>query len=131
MHKHYHNFIANAIIFYLLPGDIQPDVNITVLPSQAVLSFTPLDIICDANIARFPSSLPGPPQPPVRILIYVGIYRVKECEDGGVNPVFQCIYNLTSFFPGLPRRFSCTAFNANGQCRFKSANITILPPPPG
>ena len=115
----------------LLVGETQPDVNLTVLPSLTVDVFSPISIVCDADVPRFPNvSNTSTLLPPVRIFINVGIYRVKACPFAGPSPtpVNQCIYNLTSFIPGIPRRISCTAFNSADGCRFKTANATVLQP---
>lgn len=113
-----------------LAGETQPDVNLTVLPSLTVEVLSKISIICDADLPRFPSASDTRTlKPPVRIIINIGVYEVKKCPVNGVSstPVNQCIYNLTSFIPGIPRRISCTTFNADGDCRFKTANVTLLP----
>ena len=97
---------------------MSPDVNFTVQPSLNITVFTPVTIDCKAG-ASSNASLP-----PVEITIRVGIYTVKICGDG-TTPVYECVYNLRSFFPGLPRRISCAAENANGDCRYKDANVTL------
>ena len=126
-------FYATTQWIYLLAGETQPDVNLTILPSTTVEVLSEISVICDADVPRFPNvSNTSALLPPVRISIRVGIYEVKMCPSNVVDPidsappVFQCIYNLTSFFPGIPRRISCTAFNAQGGCRFKTDNVTLL-----
>ena len=101
------------------------------MPSLSIPLYDPLGIICDADVAPNPSNpLTNPPEPPVRIMIHIGIYKVKECTNGG-NPVNQCEYNFGSFFPGIPRLVSCTAEDKNGGCRFRTAQLTISPPTGG
>ena len=102
-------------------GEIQPDVNLTVLPNTTIVPLTNISVICDAGPPRFPNSSANTSNlPPVNIKIYVGADVVKECDEVNVT---QCVYNLITFFPILPRRISCTAANANEDCRFKAVNI--------
>ena len=102
-------------------------MNITVLPSQSVPSFSQLNIVCDASAARKINGclkLPKPSLPLTRILINIRVYLVKEClSPTNVN---QCTYNLTAFFQGIPPRISCTAFDATGDCRFKIVNVSLV-----
>ena len=114
----------------VLAGQSQPDVNLTVLPSLTIEAFSGISIVCDADVPRFPSvANTSNPQLPVRIDIYIGIYKVKSCPVNGISltPVNQCVYNLASFYPTIPRRISCTASNAEGGCRFKTADAKLLP----
>ena len=100
-------------------GEIQPDVNLTVLPGTTIEPLTNISVICDAGPPRFPNSSANTSNlPPENIKIYVGADVVQECVN-----LTQCIYNLITFFPILPRRISCTAANANEDCRFKAVNI--------
>lgn len=107
-----------------LVGETQPDVNLTVLPSLRVQALSSISIVCDADVPRFQSvSSTCTPLPPVRLDIRIGEYRVKSCRAAPVN---NCTYTLPSFFPILPRKISCTAFNIDGGCRFKTANVIFL-----
>ena len=100
-------------------GDIQPDVNLTVLPSTTIDPLSNIDVVCNAGPPSFPnSSVNTSNLPPENIKIYIGEFLVQECIMSTI-----CVYNLTTFFPNLPRRISCTAANANDDCRFRDANI--------
>ena len=103
-------------------GDIQPDVNLTVLPSTNIESLSNISVICNAGTPRFPNSSANASNlPPTNIKIYVGTFQVNECIN-----ITRCVYNLQTFFPDLPRAISCTAANTNGDCRFKVENITLI-----
>ena len=103
-------------------GDIQPDVNLTVLPSTTIEPLSNISVICDAGPPRFSnSSVNTSNLPPTNIKIYVGTFEVNECIN-----ISRCVYNLQTFFPDLPRAISCTAANANEDCRFKVENITFV-----
>ncbi len=111
--------------FFLFSGQPQPDVNLTVLPSITIPELSNISIICDADAPRrFPFASPF--LQPVKISMYIGTYKVKECSVGGLTPVKRCVYDLPNFFPILPRTLSCTAENAFQLCRFKTSNITFL-----
>ncbi|XP_028395820.1 mucin-2-like [Dendronephthya gigantea] len=110
-----------------MEGQRQPDVNITILPSTEIPELSPVEIVCDADLARFPANLTPPATAPVKITIRIGIYNVKECKNN--VGVFQCNYSVSSFIPGIPQRISCTASTEDRQCRFKTASITIAQEP--
>ena len=110
--------ISNKFIYFL--GDSPPDLDIMVWPSLNVPMFSPVGIICDADVPTFSSDNP---LPPVKITIHIGIYRVKVCQSRAVK---RCVYSLRSFFPGIPQRVTCTAENAKGGCHFKSAFINLI-----
>ena len=103
-----------------LPGDPQPLLNLTVLPSLTIIELKSITVICDAATPSGASSLP-----PTQIQIYFGEYTVKTCGNGN-SPMYQCVYSLNSFFPMLDRIVSCTAANAVRQCRLKVANVTLV-----
>ena len=116
--------VRKKLFFYSLLGEFEPDVNITVLPSQSVPELSDIDINCSGDIARFlPSSMT--PLPPIIIMIHVGQYKVKECDNGGLT-INECAYTLRRFSSSLPRTISCTTLNALGFCRFKTVNIVLL-----
>ena len=130
----YHDIVYNILtlkllaktlrlLCFLFTGDSQPDVNITSPKVLSIPEFNPLVIFCNADVARFPSE--SPPEPPTKIIIQIGTYKVKECENGGL-PVKECFYYLGSYFPALPRTINCTAVNALGECRFKTSEIQLL-----
>jgi hypothetical protein len=50
---------------------------------------------------------------------------VLECGENN-TPIYQCVYTLDTFFPDLPRMVSCTAVNADQECRFDTATITLV-----
>ena len=102
------------------PGDLQPLVNLTVLPSLTIIELNRVTVICDAATPSGASSLP-----PSQIHIYFGEYVVKTCGNGK-SPIYQCVYSLNSFFPMLDRIVSCTAVNAVGQCRLKVAIVALV-----
>jgi hypothetical protein len=101
-----------------LPGQSEPDVNITV-SSTTIPELGNLSIFCNAiNVST--------PLLPVKITIRVGSFEIAACDAPGIDPVFQCSFNLQTYFPLLSRTVSCTAEDAEGRCRFKTANITLL-----
>ena len=105
-----------------LLGEIQPDVNLTVLPGLTIFPLSNISVTCDADRPRFPnSSAISSNQAPVNIKIFIGTFLVRECNDS-----FTCDYELQTYFPTLPRAISCTAANINNDCRFKVANITLV-----
>ncbi len=108
-----------ARILFSFAGQSQPDVNLTVQPSLTIPPLSDYSIICDASEPRFPVSTTANLQP-VKITIYVGRFEVKTCA--GVN-VAQCVYNDPTYFPTSPQTISCTAANAQNECRFKVTNI--------
>ena len=80
-----------------------------------------ISIICDADIPRFS----GIDLPAVTIIIYIGTHEMKTCSSGGITAVNQCVFNISSVFPEMPRVISCTAVNAERLCRFKTAEIIL------
>ena len=112
---------------HIFSGESSPDVYITLAPSSPIQPLSPLSVSCDADVAQVPfESQESPPQPPTTIMIHIGPYMVKDCDNGGF-PINKCVYNLETFFPGLPRTITCTAGNNIGECRFKTAVIEFLP----
>ena len=112
---------------HIFSGESSPDVYITLAPSSPIQPLSPLSVSCDADVAQVPfESKKSPPQPPTTIMIHIGPYMVKDCDNGGF-PINKCVYNLETFFPGLPRTITCTAQNNIGECRFKTAVIEFLP----
>jgi hypothetical protein len=63
---------------------------------------------------------------PTKITIRVGPFVVAECDPPSIFPVFECSFDLQTYFPLLSRTVSCTAEDAEGRCRFKTATITLL-----
>ena len=117
------NFSCRVVILkFLIPGEQEPDVNLTVLPSLTVPVLRPFSIICDAGVPRYSRVQ----LPPVGIIIYIGEHAVKKCNSpDGTTALNQCVYNSSSLFPEMPRLISCTAVNAERLCRFKTARITL------
>ena len=111
---------------FSFPDEPEPDVNLTVLPSLTIPPLTNISIICDANEPRIFPTTPGPLLQPVKISIYIGTSKVKECSAGGLTPVTRCVYDLPNFFPILPRTLTCNAESFLGFCRFKASNITLM-----
>jgi hypothetical protein len=107
---------------FSFPGELQPDVNLTVLPGLTFPPLSNITVSCDGDQPRFPNTTNSTLiVRPNNIKIYVGPFEVKECTD-----TLQCVYTLSTFFPGTPPVISCTARNLNNACRFKVANITLM-----
>lgn len=123
----FQSLVVKIVCGYLFSGESGPDVYITVAPPSPIQPLSPISVSCDADVAMVPFETPkSPPQPPTTIMMHIGIYMVKVCDNGGF-PINKCVYNLESFFPELPRTISCTAVNNIGECRFKTAVIEFLP----
>lgn len=97
-------------------------MNITVLPSTRIQEGTNITIICDAdrpantNTSSLPIIL-------IRIITFIGVERVKNCQS---VPVLTCNLTISNVTKENVGRISCKAFNSKEQCRLKILELEII-----
>ena len=103
-------------------GDPEPNMNITVSPSTRIKEGTNITIICDADRPQNANTSPLPIIL-IRIIAFIGVKRVKNCQS---VPVLTCNLTIPNVTKENLGRISCKAFDSKEQCRLKILELEII-----
>lgn len=104
------------------PGDLEPDLNMTVSPSNVVRLGEKINITCIAGKPRFPIDINIRPRDVTSVKIEIGDEE-KICTLQNNQVIINCTY--TTILNTTTKNMAICTAKIDGDCRYKITNITF------